>query len=226
MISHEHKCIFIHIPKCAGTSIEKALGHLDGHEGRNGQDHRSIRLIQQPYIGPAVFKSKENIVEFLRRQKHNHINKVHNPNNKLVVNREQFAEYFKFTIVRNPWTRAYSWYKNVTRDKFHMDELGVTPDISFEDFLKRFAGHGKLKPQLYWLQDYQGNLPMDFIGRFENLAQDAATAFDKMGLSDISLPHELNGTTENYAQFYDEATDKIIRNVFAQEIERFSYVLE
>ena len=67
---------------------------------------------------------------------------------------------------------------------------------------------------------------MDFIGRFENLAQDAATAFDKMGLSDISLPHELNGTTENYAQFYDEATDKIIRNVFAQEIERFSYVLE
>ena len=34
MISHQHKCIFIHIPKCAGTSIEfffkhnaAALGH-------------------------------------------------------------------------------------------------------------------------------------------------------------------------------------------------------
>ena len=34
MISHTHKCIFIHIPKCAGTSIEiflkqntQALGH-------------------------------------------------------------------------------------------------------------------------------------------------------------------------------------------------------
>ena len=26
MISHKHKCIFIHIPKCAGSSIETAFG--------------------------------------------------------------------------------------------------------------------------------------------------------------------------------------------------------
>ena len=29
-ISHTHRCIFIHIPKCAGTSVETALGmHRD-----------------------------------------------------------------------------------------------------------------------------------------------------------------------------------------------------
>ena len=42
MISHKHKykCIFIHIPKCAGTSIEKALGHFELYNGRGRQDHR------------------------------------------------------------------------------------------------------------------------------------------------------------------------------------------
>ena len=39
MISHKHQCIFVHIPKCAGTSIASALGHLDNHTGRGGQDH-------------------------------------------------------------------------------------------------------------------------------------------------------------------------------------------
>ena len=29
MISHEHKCIFIHIPKCAGSSIEKSIVKKD-----------------------------------------------------------------------------------------------------------------------------------------------------------------------------------------------------
>ena len=77
MISHKYKCIFIHIPKCAGTSIEAALGHLDGHTGRGGQDHRSIRMIQS--ITPRAFFSVENLQEVLRRLKHQYYNTVLNP---------------------------------------------------------------------------------------------------------------------------------------------------
>ncbi len=58
MISHIHKCIFIHIPRTAGTSIESALGHLDNYKGGRGrQDHRPIRMIEQPFPSKHVFTS-------------------------------------------------------------------------------------------------------------------------------------------------------------------------
>jgi hypothetical protein len=45
MISHEYKCIFVHIPKTAGSSIEQKLGWFD--ELKWGvQDHRTIREIE------------------------------------------------------------------------------------------------------------------------------------------------------------------------------------
>ena len=45
MISHEHKCIYIHIPKTAGTSVEKRLGAHEKMDVRLKQDHRTIRNI-------------------------------------------------------------------------------------------------------------------------------------------------------------------------------------
>jgi hypothetical protein len=30
------------------------LGHLDGHVGRGGQDHRSIRRIEAPFLQPEI----------------------------------------------------------------------------------------------------------------------------------------------------------------------------
>ena len=97
MISHKYQCIFIHIPKCAGTSIETALGHFDNHVGRGGQDHRSIRMIEQPFINLDIFASKENIHEFVNRMRHKY-RKAFNPLNKLTVTKKQYESYYKFTV--------------------------------------------------------------------------------------------------------------------------------
>ena len=130
MISHKYKFIHIHIPKCAGTSIEKALGHFDEHEGRNGQDHRTIRMIEQPWLSNHSISTISNLKELFQRVRHKMINKT-NPKNHESITPAQFKEYFKFSIVRNPYARIYSWYTNIIRDEVQLNYLGISKDIEF-----------------------------------------------------------------------------------------------
>lgn len=220
MISHKHKCIFIHIPKCAGTSIEKSFGHFDDYSGDKKQDHRSIRMLEP--VNPKCFASKENSKEFLKRF-WNQIKPSPNPRSRYTVSREQYETYFKFTIVRNPWARAYSWYKNVMRDDAHLKKMNITNDIGLYDFLEIFKFKKCLRPQTFWIKNFNGEIPLDYIGRFENLASDFETACNMMKIEPLKLPHELKGTVNNYQDAYDAKTRDLISRVYRDEIQLFGY---
>lgn len=223
MISHEHQCIFIHIPKCAGTSIERALGHSQESAQRSHQDHRGVRQIQPVTLNARLFH-KRNAVPLLRRVKSRFV-KVTNPNNKLMLTKQQYDDYFKFTIVRNPWSRAVSWYANVIRDEIHLKNLGIDADITFPEFMRRFAGTGGLRTQVSWLKDFAGDIPMDFVARYENLAHDWEVISRKLALPDTSLPHVLKSQSHgrNYRDYYDEQTKELVAELYREEIELFGY---
>jgi len=222
MISHEYKCIFIHIPKCAGTSIEKAFGHLDGHVGRDGQDHRAVRDIQP--IRP--FPSQKTIIETLRRLKHRYYNKVPNPRNRYAVTKNQYDSYFKFTVVRNPWARVLSWYTAVMHDETTKKALGIKGPVSFNDALVQHMGTGLLRPQLYWITNYDGKIDLDYIGRFENLNEDFKTICNRLNTPHLTLPHTLKGQHRDYREYYDTDSIQAVADYYRDEIAMFGYTFD
>ncbi len=225
MISHEHKCIFIHIPKCAGTSIERALGHIDTHVERGVQDHRSIRMIEQPLMNLNIFSSIENFSEVLRRIHHNY-RAVTNPHNKFTVTKEQYDSYYKFTIIRNPWARVFSWYKNVMRDEIHKKNLKITGHLSLNEFLRLYAGKGMMRPQTYWIKSFSGSTPLDYIGRFETLIEDFHEICKAIQLSQKNLPHIIKGTNEDYREHFNQDSINFTGELYREEIEMFDYSFE
>lgn len=215
MISEEHRCIFVHIPKTGGTSIGKKLGHFEEFQ-RDVQDHRPLREIEPLPLRRilARLNSLEDLYLLARRVRHC---------SEKRPTRSQYQDYFKFSFVRNPWARVHSWYRNVMRSPKHRQRLSVPADCSFRKFLEEHPGQWALRPQMYWLKDWEGEIPFDFIGRFESLQQDFDKVGSELGISDTALPHMVRSEGGQYTQHYDEFTKRLVAHWYAEEIERFGY---
>ncbi|MFB6307408.1 MAG: sulfotransferase family 2 domain-containing protein, partial [Flavobacteriales bacterium] len=200
------------------TSIEKKLGHFNKLK-RGAQDHRKIKEIEM------IWNKTYNLRSFfylLRKFKLTtslyYLNNVFNPE----ISEKEYKSYFKFTFVRNTWARVYSWYSNVINDEFHRKEYNIPDNYSFKDFINYKLDHENFS-QLGFLIDKNGNIPLDFIGRFENLQSDFSYVSRQIGLHDSQLPHLLNRGHKNYKEFYDNETKDLVYKFYKKEINYFEF---
>jgi len=216
MISDRYKCIFIHIPKTAGTSIEKKLGKFEELE-RGVQDHRTISEIEPINIFELTkLCLRSDTISIIYQTK----KLIKDSRTKL---KKKYNEYYKFSFVRNPWARVFSWYRNVMRDEEHKKRYKVKDNCSFEEFLKYHMDQRQVNTQLFWLIDKRGNMPFDFIGRFENINKDFSFVANRIGLEDAELPRLIAGDGRQYTQYYDSVMKDFIYNKYKAEIKLFNY---
>ena len=232
MILYTKRLVFIHIPKCAGSSIENAFNHIDDYQRYDsalfGPDHRPLRAIEQGDIRLRdVLSSYENITEFRRRLRARYKKKP-NPMKNLQLTAEQYAAFYKFSFVRNPWDRVFSMYRHVMREehkrkRYQVDKL---KDTSFKTFLQAYIGKKDLMPQTYWLKNFKGELALDYIGRFENLLGDFEAICSAMAIPTPELPHIYKSEKGDYRVHYDTQMTEAVARCYHEEIALFGYQFE
>jgi hypothetical protein len=148
---------------------------------------------------------------------------VPNPNSRIVVTAEQYEKYLKVATIRNPWSRAVSWYHNVIESDYHIQRLKLKADITFREFLIRFAGHGPLRSQLDWLVEFSGEIRLDRIVRYEYIGELVHDVSKTLGVKNIELPHLIRSKRSDYRLKYDSDLYDFVANVYSQEIKEFKF---
>lgn len=201
-VSAKHRCIFVHIPKCAGTSVCAALNMPFEHH------------------------------------KASHYEKLYP---------EQWGSYFKFTIVRNPFTRVLSNYLFAKMDySYHCtldpgrppprktvhgyDDFKPHPDyfmlrtMTFEDCLLLLeAAPHRLQHPGWRTQDIYMDRPLDKICRLENIHEDWKDV-QQATSCEVALPQLNKSKQVDPKEYYtnQEMVD-IVKRVYAKDFELLGY---
>ena len=202
MINHEHKFIFIHIPKCGGTSVENAL--FKPVKKRTVKD---LWMLPNKYqTGGLQHLMASHIIQ--------------------EVGEDIFSKYFTFSFVRNPWDKMVSQYTyTIAKRPTLLKRIGITESASFKEYIDRSM---VAKLHVQWDHQYKflyknKKCVVDFIGRFENLQQDFDTICDRIGIPQPKLPHRNKTKHKHYTEYYDDETREIVAKKYAKDIELFGY---
>jgi len=153
---------------------------------------------------------------------------------------EQWAAYFTFAFVRNPFDRlvsAFTGYR--TFPPVNVREVYETAQALMEkhgDDREAFrawcrcvvprwlACDPHMKMQSRFVVDSRpGAVPLDFVGRFETLQADFDHVCRAMGREPQPLAHHRRGQRGPWPEYYDAPMQAMVASWYAEDLNRFAY---
>ena len=179
----QHQLFFLHIPKTAGTSIEQALG-LYGAWNQENLD-----------TGFGLIQSRDLLARNLSSNFLQHLSLVELE----ALYPKEMAEATLFTVVRDPWQRLLSSFRNPDPDlanyyrfRTHreLEELSLAEYID----LARWLPHPHLRPQVDFLRSSGGQSPDRRVQIFRQEKLNALEQWlSQQSGGPIKLPHHNPG---------------------------------
>ena len=125
--------------------------------------------------------------------------------------------YYSFAFVRNPFEAVVSaWDPN----KFKYFDAFVEHEIfTGKEFVARYS-------QFAYLTDEAGNLLVDFVGKYENLAQDFYNIVGTIGVPLMILPKRnitKDKVHDSYREYYSPTSRHLVERKYKKDLEFFGY---
>ena len=176
MISHKYKCIFLHIPKSAGTSIERFLREIDPQIPQKVLRKRGFSHFLNDHPDYYVFSFVRNPYDrFVSAWKWGEL-KFSKEGNLSFYKKERSVSFKEYVLL----TADLDYRKDNQNLWSEYDEYHTLPQ--FEFFPNLNGGH-------YFTDKISPAFTCDFIGRFENLHEDFNTVCSSIGIKQFKLPH-------------------------------------
>lgn len=211
ILSPGRKFVFIHIPKTGGTSLALAL------EARAMKDDMMLGDT------PKALKRRRKLAgrrTHGRLWKHSTLADIEG----LLPDRE-LDQMFAFTLVRNPWDRAVSYYHWLKAQQFDHPAVALAQRLTFCDFIcaEETQASFRANPASRYMRRSDGRVQCHAFLRLEHFASDAAPLFDHLGFH-FELPHSNQSRRDrDWRSYYDAQSHDAICNSCAEDISQFEY---
>lgn len=200
-----HKLIYIHIPKTGGTAITQAFSGKETVPLRGGR------------LAPMLFLESDSVRD------PGHHSWMHYANNYP----EEWGEYYKFSVVRDPVDRLLSafeyakmenswWHGEYVEGGLHPD-YHLVKDLTLDEVMDilenepRRLKHQSWSPQFDWINHHIIKM-VDEIVPYEDLN---SWFLDRFGVQLKTI----NKTTKNISNITEEQRDRI-KKIYAEDYDK------
>ena len=192
-VNRQDKVIYIHIPKCARSSIEKV-------DWLGGAGHVTYRHLQNKY-------TMKNFFVFTS---------VRNPLDRLVSAYHHFVDY---PLKPNESQADQNCYKMIKRhqDRHKDKTLGGFPAFINKFPKKLLTTINHFRPQRYFLEDNHGNINIDYIMTVRELQVSFNEVCIILDKERCELSNTKTSTHLPYEEYYNTKTCKIVRALYKDD---------
>ncbi len=214
IVSRGRKYIFVHIPKTGGTAMALAL------EARAKADDILVGDTPKAIRRRGRLKGVQTAG---RLWKHSTLADAEG-----MITRDEMAEMFTFTLVRNPWDRMVSYYHWLQAQTFSHPAVALSKTESFTGFLNAplTAATFRATPFAHYMTDGAGMVHADLYIRLEHLQQDMAPLVDHLGFMPDMPVANTSVRPRDWRGFYSSQDAELLAEICARDIAAHGYAFD